>query len=389
MPGYGGLGRSRCQGGTNKGTPIMASLRKRIDLFRGLLNGQSARTGPFFVTWDIVGRCNLQCIGCTYHTPLKPHDPPARDFPFEVFQRLCNELRDVGTCSLVLQGAGEPFLHPDLMRMIRTAKRKGFQVTVLTNGTLLTRDMCERLLESGADTLKVSLWATSPDEFEQNYPGISRHMFDRIVDGLSTLSDLKKTQGAFLPKTIFYYVINRNNYQSIGNAVDLAVNTGCDGLHYSVMHDQSGEVGSLVLDKDEVRRVDGVLKRVETRLNDLHMVHNIEAVRFRYQIGEDVLDRIPCYVFWYHVRIRVDGRVFPCGRCAPKTDFGNIHTQSFEDIWNGEAIRAFRQLAMKRNAASEMMKMCDCRYCCFLYDNMRVHRNFRFFRPFLQKNPER
>jgi MoaA/NifB/PqqE/SkfB family radical SAM enzyme len=111
----------------------MASFGKRIQLFRGLLNGQFAKTGPSYATWDIVGRCNLQCIGCMYHTPLKSHDPPARDFPFQVFQRLCDELRDVGTCTLVLQGSGEPFLHPDLFRMVQTAKAKGFEVVVLND----------------------------------------------------------------------------------------------------------------------------------------------------------------------------------------------------------------------------------------------------------------
>jgi radical SAM protein with 4Fe4S-binding SPASM domain len=363
----------------------MASVRKRIQLFRGLLNGQFARTGPFYVTWDIVGRCNLQCIGCPYHTPLKSHNPPARDFPLEAFQRLCDELMEVGTCTLVLQGSGEPFLHPDLFRMVQTAKANGFEVVILTNGTLLNRDMCEQLIESGADTLKVSLWATSPSEFEQNYPSTPERMFDRIVDGLSTLSSVKKIQGASLPKGIFYYVINRNNYHSISNAVDLAVNTGCDGIHFSIMHDSSRTVGSLVLEEDDMRRVDDDLRKVETRLNDLHMAHNIDRVRFRYQIGEFVLDRVPCYSFWYHVRVQLDGRVFPCGRCAPEMDFGNIHTQSFEDIWNGEAIRAFRQHTMKRNADLEIMKTCDCRYCCFVCDNMRVHRSFRFFRPFLQK----
>jgi MoaA/NifB/PqqE/SkfB family radical SAM enzyme len=222
----------------------MTSLRKGIQLFCGLLDGQFAKTGPSYVTWDIVGRCNLQCIGCMYHTPLKSHGPPARDFSFEAFQRLCDELRDVGTSTLVLQGSGEPFLHPDLFKMVQKAKANGFEVVVLTNGTLLNRDMCERLIESGADTVKVSLWATCPSEFEQNYPGTPGHVFDRILDGLRTLSDLKKMRGASLPKTVFYYVINRNNYQSIGNAVDLAVNTGCDDVHFSVMHDASRTVGS-------------------------------------------------------------------------------------------------------------------------------------------------
>lgn len=369
----------------NAHTRSMTSFIKKIQLMRGLLSGQVAKTGPFVVTWDIVGRCNLQCIGCPYHTPLKSHNSSAPDFPSEVFQRVCSELKDLDTCSLVFQGSGEPFLHPDLFRMIQTAKAYGFEVVVLTNGTLLNRDMCKRLLESEADTLKVSLWATSAEEFEQNYPGTPRRMFIRIMEGLHTLSDLKEIEGASAPETQIHYVINRNNYRSVNKLVDLALNTGCNGLNFSIMHDSSGKVGSLMLDEEEIYSLDDDLKRIQERLNLLHLSHNIDRIRFRYQIGESVLNRIPCYISWFHVRVGLDGHVFPCIRCAPEMDFGNIHTQSFAEIWNGKPSRSFRQLTMKRHANIQNIKRCDCRYCCFVCDNMRIHRSFRFFRPFVQQ----
>jgi radical SAM protein with 4Fe4S-binding SPASM domain len=273
--------------------------------------------------------------------------------------------------------------------MIKTAKANGFEVVLLTNGTFLNRDMCKRLLESKLDTLKVSLWATSLSEFEQNYPGIPRHMFSRIMDGLNTLSDLKEIQGTSVPETILYFVINRNNYKSINSAVDLALNTRCNGLNFSIMHNSSGTVDSLMLDEDEIRGLDDDLKRIQKRLDRLHLTHNIDRIRFRYRIGDFVLDRNPCYINWFHVRVRLDGHVFPCIRCAPEMDFGNIHTHSFKEIWNGKASRAFRKLTMKRYAGSGIMKTCDCRYCCFVHDNMRVHRIFRFFRPFVQKASKR
>jgi len=210
-------------------------------------------------------------------------------------------------------------------------------------------------------------------------------MFSRITDGLNTLSDLKEIEGASIPETILYFVINRNNYKSVNSAVDLALNTGCDGLHFSIMHDSSGRVDSLMLDEEETHRLDDDLKQIEKRLNHFNLTNNIDRIRFRYQIGEFVLNHIPCYINWFHVRIRLDGHVFPCIRCAPEMDFGNVHTQSFEEIWNGKTSRAFRQLTMKRQTGSKITETCDCRYCCFVSDNMRIHRIFRFIRPFVQK----
>ena len=363
----------------------MASFKKKIKLMRGLFNGQVAYIGPFFVTWDIIGRCNLRCIGCPYHTPLKSQTPPVADFPVGVFQRLCGELKELETCTLVLQGSGEPFLHPDLFRMIQIAKAKGFEVVLLTNGTFLSRDMCKRLIESGLDTLKVSLWATSPMEFEENYPDVPIRMFTQIVDGLHTLSNLKGVKDSSAPETILYFVINRNNYHRINSAVDLALNTRCDGINFSVMHDSSNKVASLMLDEDETCSLDTELSRIEKKLNQLGMNHNIRNVRFRYRIGEFVLNRVPCYISWFHVRVGLDGHIFPCIRCAPEIDFGNVHLQSFKEIWNGDAIRAFRSLTMNRRSGLALTEPCDCRYCCFVCDNMRVHRGFRFFKPFIQR----
>lgn len=357
---------------------------KKINFVRGLVNGKTAKTGPFYVTFDITGRCNLQCIGCPYHSPLKSDSPPPVDFPFDAFERLCQELRDLGTHALVLQGSGEPFLHPDLFRMIETAKTKGFEVVLLTNGTFLNADRCKRLVSSGLDTLKVSLWATSPTEFKLNYPGISGSMLSRIVDGLQTISDIKKVQQSPLPETILYFVVNRYNCQRIDSAVDLAVSSCCNGIDFSIMHDASNEVAALMLDENETRCLCRDLTRIEKRLDAVGLTHNIGDFRFRCQVGEPVLSSIPCYIAWYHVRVGLDGRIFPCIRCAPQIEFGNTHIRSFQKIWNGQPIQDFRRLTLDRKV-SVIAEKCDCRYCCFICDNMRVHKGFRLIRPFIPK----
>lgn len=363
---------------------MLKPFHKKIQLFRGLLS-KEAKTGPFFVTFDIIGRCNLKCIGCPFHTPLKSHDPPSQDFPLGLFQRLCDELADLNTCSVVLQGTGEPLLHPDLFQMIEAANSKNFEIIILTNGTLLSRKMCQRVLDSGMDVLKVSLWATTPAEFEKNYGGTSAGVFDKIVQGVQCLSKLKKKQGSKKPKIIFRYVINKNNYHSIDNVVTLARQAEVDGIDFTVMNNSSGAVDSIMLEEDEVANVCRDLKHVKKRLTRLGLTHNINDIRFRYRTGAYVLEKVPCTIPWVHVRVCLDGHVCPCSRCLPNVDFGDTNTQSFQEIWNGPAIKDFRRLVMKRGAGSKIMENCDCRYCCFVCDNKKVDRVFHWFRPLVQK----
>jgi MoaA/NifB/PqqE/SkfB family radical SAM enzyme len=116
------------------------TLSEKIRLLRGLISGESAWTGPFFVAVRLTQRCNLHCAGCPFHSP--GITPPARkapleDFPLALFKNLCSELKIMGTHSLWLTGDGEPLLHPQVFEFIRVAKAAGLTVKLITNGVLL------------------------------------------------------------------------------------------------------------------------------------------------------------------------------------------------------------------------------------------------------------
>jgi MoaA/NifB/PqqE/SkfB family radical SAM enzyme len=54
-------------------------------------------------------------------------------------------------------GLGEPLSHPAVVDMVARAKAIGSTVELITNGTLLTKEMSEALVASGLDTLWISL----------------------------------------------------------------------------------------------------------------------------------------------------------------------------------------------------------------------------------------
>ena len=135
----------------------MAALKQKIKLFRGLLTGAIAYTGPFYVTIDITCRCNLHCVCCQFHSSLLniPSDGD-KDIPYDLFKKLCNELKAMGTSQIILCGDGEPFLHPHLCDLISVAKVAGFHVMLFTNGTLLDETRLKYLIDLRLDILKVS-----------------------------------------------------------------------------------------------------------------------------------------------------------------------------------------------------------------------------------------
>ena len=368
----------------------MAALLEKIKLLKGLLNGSTAYGGPFYVTIDITRRCNLHCLGCPYHSTeisnVSPHKPGPTDLSTDLVKRLCGELKEIGTSSLVLQGEGEPLLHSDIIDLILAAKTAGIRVTLLTNGTLLDQHLVREIIAAKLDILKVSLWASSPDQYQQNYPETNSENFNRVLDGLRLMARQKEEQKSSVPLVILHHPINRNNYQTLDRMADLALSTNCNGLTFAPMYSFRGILDSFTLSHDEKRLVYHSLSRIRKQLNTRSLTHNIEEVLLRYKIGVAVWEKLPCYIAWFHARIKVDGTVQPCSRCS--LPLGNLNQNNFNEIWNGASFCHFRRQTLTRQGLESMSGHCDCSFCCFFGDNMRVHRFFKWFFP-LRRHPNK
>lgn len=118
---------------------------------------------PAKIYVELTTRCNLLCPMCVKQA--EGSCIVEGDMPLDVFQRLLPSLAH--TRSLVLNGIGEPLLHPELEEVIRLSRARmpahgviGFQ----SNGFLLDRRRAARLLAAGLDTICLSLDCINPDE---------------------------------------------------------------------------------------------------------------------------------------------------------------------------------------------------------------------------------
>ena len=108
------------------------------------------------------------------------------DLPLALFKKLAPSLQH--TDILVLNGIGEPLLHPDLDEMIATARavmpangRIGFQ----SNGLLINQARALRLIEAGIDTICLSLDSLGGDEAkEHNQDG---HQLSAVTKAIANL----------------------------------------------------------------------------------------------------------------------------------------------------------------------------------------------------------
>ncbi len=360
----------------------MPTVTSQVKLLRGLLDGQTAYTGPFYVDVDLTRRCNLHCLGCPTHSSTTRRPPPGdqaiNDLPFGLLQQLCEELERLGTRHVYLKGQGEPLLYAHLFDVIRAFKQAGCRVELYTNGTLIDRAAAVQLLDSGLDVLRVSLWANNEQEYERLYPGTPVRTFHRTLDGVRLVTGLKASRQAALPAVILTEPLNRHNFRSCSQRIELAHKLGCDGVAFDTYRDW-GEFTSAALSAQDIRTLCQDLEKAKAGLESLSLGHNVDQVLLQYRLGQSAQPETPCYAGWFYTRMRVDGTIVPCPPCA--LNMGNLSEAPFSTIWNGAAYRSFRRKASTRKGLASLSGDCDCQYCCHARDNLRVHRLFKRLAP--------
>ena len=114
------------------------------------------------VYMEPTNRCNLACRTCIRHSWNEPIGEMSR----ATFSKVTEDLRSISPAPGVLFGGlGEPLAHPGIVGMIRRMKDLGSFVELITNGTLLSPELSEQLINAGLDLLWVSLDGATPESY--------------------------------------------------------------------------------------------------------------------------------------------------------------------------------------------------------------------------------
>ena len=119
------------------------------------------RYSPFLTQMVVIRRCNLSCGYCSEYD--KTSDP----VPVQVLEDRLRKLKELGTFGISLTG-GEPTLHPELPRLIRTCRELRFYRTgMITNGFLLRPKLIETLNQAGLQKMQISIDGVHANETTQ------------------------------------------------------------------------------------------------------------------------------------------------------------------------------------------------------------------------------
>lgn len=140
---------------------------------------------PISGSLELTFQCNLRCKHC-YLDGVHDGVPDQQELTMQEWYSILDQLADEGTLWLLLTG-GEPLVRPDFLDIYTYAKRKGFLITLFTNGTTLTPEIVDYLVEWRPFNIEITLYGRTKETYESvtGIPG----SFDRCMRGIELLRE--------------------------------------------------------------------------------------------------------------------------------------------------------------------------------------------------------
>ena len=160
------------------------------------------KTLPIALQIECTTRCNLRCIMCG-HTYWKEE---ARDLSFEDFKKAIVQFPRL--FKVWFLGFGENFVNPDFLKMLQYLKSKKIKACLLSNFTLVTKEVAEELVKLKVDIIYISIERTTGEAYEKVRVGAS---FEKVMQNINNVVELKKKLSTERPILNLYSAISNEN----------------------------------------------------------------------------------------------------------------------------------------------------------------------------------
>lgn len=283
----------------------MPALRTLYAPVRNLVQGR-----PLLAVFQVCLRCNSNCGYCNL-----PLNQGRYEMTREEIRRVFTGLYREGVRVVFLQG-GEPVLRRDLPEIIEDLGGIGFFITLITNGTRLTRALLSRMARQRV-TISVSLDTLDRERYRQIR---GADQLDQVREGIALLRE-------YPYQKCLVCIVSELNRAEVPAVVRFAAEQG----FLPVVGAYHWEVG-LYGKKDPVliyeRQQAGALFQ---QLLDRSLIPAGSLKRFtednvRWLQGQELE---PCDAGRYSIAIDASGNVAPC---LSLPSFGNLLKASLSDI---------------------------------------------------------
>jgi len=149
---------------------------------------QGGERVPLQVSIEVTRRCPLECLHCYNNLSVSDLEAKRRELTKDEHFRVLDELVEMG-CFWLLYTGGEIFARKDFLEIYTYAKKKGFLITLFTNGTIINQQIADYLAKWPPFAIEITLYGRTRETYEAltAIPG----SYDRCLRGIELLRSRK------------------------------------------------------------------------------------------------------------------------------------------------------------------------------------------------------
>lgn len=283
---------------------------------------------PPAISVELTSRCNLACPECFTGSGLLRRKNGF--ISFTLAEKIADELRG-RTVSARLSFQGEPMMHPRFFDIIELFR--GMNPEISTNGHFLDRETCIKLASSPLKRIIISYDGVTPEAYNLYRRGGDH---TSVTEGIRRLAGIIRATGSSLKPEI-QFLLHRGNEHETSAAAAFAAEAGVGFRIKSIQVIDKERAGEWAPSEGRRSRYlfdRGQWKSASTRARG-------------------------CMRMWTTAVITSDGDVVPC--CYDKNAdhaMGNLNSQAFRDIWNGEKYHSFRSAVIRNRKETDLCRSC-------------------------------
>jgi len=319
----------------------------------GSERGPLAELNPRVVFIEVTNRCNLLCQTC----PRTFFDrEPLKSLRLQEFINIAEQFPQMQRA--LLHGIGEPLLNRELPEMIAYLKGRDVEVIINSNGTLLSSEWQEKLVNSKLDEYRCSIDGAK----DETYARIrGANLLPKLKKGLEGLVQTKERLESQTPHISIWCVGTRENLDELPDLVRLAARLGVLEVYlqrlvffardsaeqYGMARDEKALFSKYYAEEEKIIEACTRLSKelgVEFRASGAREpLNSFAAAR-----PEDFAPWQACLRPWTTAYVTAHGNCLPCCISPFATNdyqsliLGNLLQQPFSEIWNAPRYQEFR-----------------------------------------------
>jgi radical SAM protein with 4Fe4S-binding SPASM domain len=289
-------------------------MRTHNDPYTRIIKKTQDRFIPFIVHWELTYHCNLQCPHCYVFPQNSREELSSREIA-----AILDLLKERGTLHVIFSG-GEILARKDFFDIARCARKKGFALRLLTNGTLIDETVADQIKDLYPLSVEISLYGSRPEVHDRitTCPG----SFERALKALRLLNERSI-------RTIVKSLMMKQNVSDFQGIKELAREIGSQFLYDPII----------------IPRMDGSMDPCCNRLNRKELYSLFyPQVQEKGEDGDSQEDDLSCSAGLNAFSISPYGDVYPCAGFNEKG--GNLRNHSLSEIQQSPIFSKIRSVTL-------------------------------------------